>query len=208
MKTANHAMRSGGPSVRRLRRAMTLVELMITMTIFGFVTVGLMWLHLFGLKQDQLVQSKLGASDQSRGAFSKMTSEIRSAKILRVGNVSGTNFAPVPFGTNQQGTALQISFTTDTNSYVRYYFVTNASELRRIQTGVAGYDVVAQFLTNSVSFRAEDHLGNVLTDGTHSYTIRTVMQFYQYMYPLTRVGPGYLYDYYKLEFKATRRAHD
>jgi prepilin-type N-terminal cleavage/methylation domain-containing protein len=208
MKNPSHSTGCGFPAVRLLQRAMTLVELMITMLIFGFVTVGLMWLHLFGLKQDQLVQSKLGASDQSRGAFSKMTSEIRSAKILRVGDVAGTNFTPVPFGTNQLGTALQISFTTDTNSYVRYYFVTNASELRRIQTGLAGYDVVAQFLTNGVSFRAEDHLGNVLIDGTHSYTIRTVMQFYQYMYPLTRVGPGYLYDYYKLEFKATRRAAD
>ena len=57
-------------------------------------------------------------------------------------------------------------------------------------------------------FRAEDHLGNTLVDGTSSYTIRTMMQFYQFQYPLTRVGPGYLYDYYKLEFKATRRATD
>lgn len=196
------------PPHLRKQRAMTLVEMMITMMIFGFVTVGLLQFHLFGLRQDQLVQSKLGASDQSRGAFGKLTSEIRSAKILRVGDGSDSAFTPIPFGTNQQGTALQISFTTDTNSYVRYCFETNSSELRRYQSGITGYTRIAQFLTNTMFFRAEDHLGNTLVDGTSSYTIRTMMQFYQFQYPLTRVGPGYLYDYYKLEFKATRRATD
>jgi Tfp pilus assembly protein PilW len=185
-----------------------LIEVMMTMGIFSLVTVGFVQFHLLGLTQDQLVQSKLGASDQSRAALSRMTSEIRSAKILRVGNGDAAGFIPVGYGTNQQGTALQICFSTDTNSYVRYFFDTNAGELRRLRTGTAGTTLVAQYLTNSMFFRAEDYLGNVEIDGAHSYTIRVLLQFYQYKYPLTTVGPGNYYDYYKLEFKATRRAHD
>jgi Tfp pilus assembly protein PilW len=190
------------------REAMTLVEVMVTMGIFSLVSLGLVQFHIMGLTQDRLVQSKLGASDQSRVALARLSSEIRSAKILRVGNGTAESFTPIGFGTNQQGGALQICFTTDTNDFVRYFFDTSANELRRMKSGVAGTTVVAQYLTNSMFFRAEDHLGNVTTDGTHSYTIRTVLQFYQYRYPLTTVGPGNYYDYYKLEFRATRRAHD
>jgi type II secretory pathway pseudopilin PulG len=192
----------------RQARAMTLVETMMTMAVFSLVAVGLIQFHLFGLTQDSLVQSKLGASDQARTALARLSSEIRSAKILRVGSGNGTNFTPIGYGTNQQGTALQICFTTDTNDYVRYFFDTAQSELRRAEAGVAGSTLVAEYLTNSLFFRAEDYLGNVLVDGSHSYTIRVMLQFYQYKYPLTTVGPGNYYDYYKLEFKATRRAHD
>jgi Tfp pilus assembly protein PilW len=192
----------------RGERAATLVEVMMTMGVFSLVTLGLVQFHLLGLTQDQLVQSKLGASDQSRSALARMTSEIRSAKILRVGNGGAGSFTPIAYGSTQQGTALQICFTTDTNSYVRYYFDTAAGELRRLRTGTAGTTVVAQYLTNSMFFRAEDYLGNAEIDGAHSYTIRVLLQFYQYKYPLTSVGPGNYYDYYKLEFKATRRAHD
>jgi Tfp pilus assembly protein PilW len=192
----------------RGERATTLVEVMMTMGVFSLVTLGLVQFHLLGLTQDQLVQSKLGASDQSRSALARMTSEIRSAKILRVGNGGSGSFTPIAYGSTQQGTALQICFTTDTNSYVRYYFDTSAGELRRLRTGTSGTTLVAQYLTNSMFFRAEDFLGNAEIDGAHSYTIRVLLQFYQYKYPQTSVGPGNYYDYYKLEFKATRRAHD
>lgn len=197
------------PPAPRDRSGATLIEVMVTMGIFSMVVLGLVQFHLLGLKQDQLVQSKLGASDQSRASLSRMTGEIRSAKLLRVGHKGSDNgFAPIGYGTNQQGTALQMSFTTDTNSFIRYYYDANANELRRKQSGVNGHTVVASHLTNTMFFRAEDHLGNVVVDGTHSYTIRVLLEFYQYQYPLTQVGPGNYYDYYKLEFKATRRAHD
>jgi hypothetical protein len=43
---------------------MTLVEIVVALGIFSFVVIGLVYTHLYGLSQDQLVQSKLGASDQ------------------------------------------------------------------------------------------------------------------------------------------------
>ena len=195
-------------TTRVFTRAMTIVELMVAMGIFSISVMGLIGLHLFGLKQDQIVQSKLGASDQSRRAFSQLISDIRGAKKIRVGTGSADSFTPIDYDELQRGTALHINLTTDTNSYIRYYYNTNAGELRRIETGTSGYEVVANCLTNDMFFQAEDYKGNVLYDGSHNYVIRTVFRFYQYQYPLTKVGPGYLYDFYKLEFKCTRRAAD
>ncbi len=68
--------------------------------------------------------------------------------------------------------------------------------------------VIAQNLTNRMFFRAEDYLGNIKTDLSYKYVVHIVMEFYQYQYPLTKVGPGYYYDYYKMEFKITPHCPD
>lgn len=188
--------------------AMTLVEILVSMAVFSLAIIGLVYTNLFGLMQNQLVNSKLGASDQSRRAFDKFTGEIRTAKIWMVGNGDDGSFTPIDNGDEQQGNALQISSTTDTNSYVRYYFNTNSQELCRVASGITGHTLVAQYLTNSMYFRAEDYLGNIKTDLSYKYVIRVVMEFCQYQYPLTRVGPGYYYDYYKMEFRITPHCPD
>ena len=190
----------------RRRQALTLVEMMITMSIFGMVVAGFISLQLFGLSQSQLVESKLGASDQSRKLLERMGWEIRSAKGWEVGNVSGTTFTEVPNGQLLRGTALKIfPYSNNTNTFVQYYFNTNARTLLRKQSGVAAVKLVAGELTNNMRFQAEDYRGSVLTNADDSRIwrncIRVMMEFAQYQYPLTQVGPGYLYDYYKLEYK-------
>jgi len=192
----------------RGKMALTLIEMMITMAVFSLVLAAVIYGNMFGMLQDQLVNSKLGASDQSRRAFNKFTGEIRSAKIWTIGNGDDSSFTPIDNGTEQQGNAIQISPTTDTNSWIRYYFSTNDAEFRRVASGFTGHSVVAQYLTNSMYFRAEDYLGNVKTDLSYKYVIRVVMEFCQYQYPLTKVGPGYYYDYYKMEFKITPHCPD
>jgi hypothetical protein len=192
----------------RVVKAMTLLEILIAMGLFSLVLIAVLSAQMFGMLQDQLVNSKLGASDQSRRAFNKMTGEIRSAKIWMIGNGDDASFKPIVNGQQQQGNAIQVSHTTDTNSYVRYYFETNSQELRRVQCGVEGHSVIAQYLTNNMYFRAEDYLGNIKTDLSYKYVIRITMEFCQYQYPLTKVGPGNYYDYYKLEFKVTPHCPD
>lgn len=190
------------------RRAFTIIELMVAMTIFSLTVVALISAHLFGLRQDQLVNSKLGASDESRKSFNQLTADIRSAKIWRVGTGSDTSFTPTPNGDLQQGNALHLNLTTDTNKFIRYYFDSASGTLRRVQNGVSGHTVAAHYLTNSMFFQAEDYLGNVKTDLSYKYVVRVVMEFYQYQYPLTKVGPGYYYDRYKMEFKITPHCPD
>lgn len=191
-------------------RAFTMVELMVSISIFMLLLIGVVQINLFGLRYDWIVSSKVGASNQSRIALTKLTSEIRSAKRFQVGS-AGTfsSFTAIPDGQTNQGSALEIYPTTATNTYVRYYFDTAKKELRRRASNENSYDVIAQDLTNSMIFRAEDHMGAVLTESSQSYVMHVTLQFYQYRYPITPVGqPGSYYDYYKLEFKVTRRTFD
>jgi prepilin-type N-terminal cleavage/methylation domain-containing protein len=189
----------------RKQSALTLVEMMISMSIFGMVVLGFIVLQLFGMRQNQLVESKLGANDQSRKLLEKMGLEIRSSKRWEVGNVSGASFVEVPDGQPQRGTGIRIFGSSDTNSYIQYYFNTNARTLLRLQTGVAGTKLVAEDLTNNMAFQAEDYRGVVQTAGTGLWRncIRVILEFAQYQYPLTQVGYGCLYDYYKVEFKVS-----
>ncbi|MCU0782622.1 MAG: prepilin-type N-terminal cleavage/methylation domain-containing protein [Verrucomicrobia bacterium] len=195
-------------SAARRTQALTLVEMMVAMSIFSLVSLGLVYTHLFALRQDELANSKLGASDSSRRGFSMLADDVRAAKMWQVGDGNQSTFTPIANGTAQQGTALQINLTTDTNSYILYYFDTSKCELRRRHSGVTGSKLIAQNLTNTMYFRAENHRGEVQTDLSHKGVINVAMQFCQYQYPLTRVGPGYFYDYYKMEFRLASHIPD
>lgn len=190
---------------RRRGRAFTLIEMMTTLAIFSMVVLGFISLQLFGLRQDQLVESKLGASDQARQFLEKMGWEIRSARMWEIGNVAGNNFVEIPDGQPQRGTGIRIYSGTSTGSYIQYYFNTNARTLLRLQSGVAGTKVIVQDLTNNMAFQAEDYRGTVQTAGTGLWRncIRVILEFAQYQYPLTQIGPNCLYDYYKMEFKVS-----
>jgi prepilin-type N-terminal cleavage/methylation domain-containing protein len=196
------------------RQAFTLVELMISMTIFSMATLGLISLHLFGLRHDLLVQSKLGSSDQSRRAFDKLTDDIRAAKIWSIGNGAFSNFTAIANGRAQQGNALRLQLTTDPTKFVVYYFDTTESKLYRQHSGSPppAPTLIASGLTNvtanSMSFRAENYRGVTQTDLTHKGVISALLEFAEYQYPLTQVGPGLHYDYYKMEFKATPHVPD
>jgi hypothetical protein len=189
-------------------RGHTLVEMVTTMGVFSLVVLGMISAQIFGLRQDQLVISKLGASDQSRVGFDKLVLDIRSAKLWNIGDGSASAFTPIPNGSAQQGTALQLSFTTDTNNFVRYYFDTTKCQLCRVRSGVTTKKVIAQYLTNSMYFKAERYDGTVQTDINYKGVINVMLQFYQYQYPVTKVGPKYYYDFYKLEFRVTPHLPD
>ena len=196
------------PNRPRREQALTLVEMMVAMSVFSFVTIALIYTHLFAMLQDELANSKLGASDSSRRSFGLLANDVRAAKIWQVGNGDQAGFTPIANGTAQQGTALMISLTADTNIYIFYYFDTANNELRRRHSGVAGSKLIAQSLTNTMYFRAENYRGDVQTTLTHKGVVDVVMQFYQYQYPLTQGGPGYYYDYYKMQFKQSSHVPD
>ena len=199
------------PAARRCsprQRALTLVEMLVATGVFSLVTIGLVYTILFVMMQDQLANSKLGASDSSRRGFGLLADDVRSAKVWQVGNGGQSSFTPIANGTAQQGTALKINRTTDTNSFILYYFDTNQRTLSRRQSGVAGSKLIAQDLTNTMFFRAENHRGDTQTTLTHKGVVNVVMQFCQFQYPLTRVGPGYYFDYYQMQFKLTSHVPD
>jgi Tfp pilus assembly protein PilW len=196
-----------------VQKGMTLCEVLIASTVFIFVVTALVYCQMFGLRQDQLVNSQLGASDNSRTAFDDLLRDIRQSQTWQIGNGSFSTFTTLTNGTYWQGNALQICFSTNTSVYIRYYFDTNKCQLCRFHSGDAATTVLAKNLTNSMYFVVEDYRGktNSFIVDTNSATtykavVHTVMQFCEYQYPLTKVGPGYFYDYYRLDLRAARHA--
>jgi prepilin-type N-terminal cleavage/methylation domain-containing protein len=205
------------------RQAFTLVEIMVAMSIFSLVSIGMLYTHLFCLRQDSLINSKLGASDQSRRGFDLLTRDIRSAKVWEIGNVnsSGGGFTGVDLGTSQKGNAVWLSYTAtnDHNVGMIYYFntssmATDGGKLYRYNLNTGVQTLIAQDLTNtmrftnSMCFQAQNYRGEPQTDRTHKGVVNVLLEFAQYQYPLTKVGPGYFYDYYKMEFKLTSHCPD
>ena len=198
------------------RAGLTIVEMLVTIAIFVMLVTAFISANIFGLRYDQLVCSKLGASEQSRRSFQQLTSDIRAAKIWRIGTGNQSSFVAVSNATLLQGNAIQLNLTTDTNVYVRYWFDTNGPTTQpngRLcrYTSDGQFLVCAQCLTNasglSMIFRGQDYLGgtgtnDVLSDYKYKYVIDAVMEFYQYQFPQTSVGPGLYYDYYRIDLKA------
>jgi|SRR6267154_4016856 len=199
--------------LRRVQ-AMTLTELMTATSIFVLMIAGLISTNMFAMKQDELVNSKMGANDQSRLGFDLLLAEIRGCKYVQVGSGTSNTFTAVTNGAIEQGNALLITPSTNSSTWIQYYFNTNSTngELDRISSYASNTPVViATGLTNTFLFQIADYTGtNLLTTSptnyTRNYVVSAVFQFYQYQYPLTMVGPKEFYNYYKIAFKATRRA--
>jgi Tfp pilus assembly protein PilW len=198
------------PASARRRRAMTLAEMLVTMGIFSLVVIGMVYVQMFIMKYDEMTCSQIGASEMSRMSFNDLVSDIRSSWTWAVGTGNQTSFTPAPNSSPQEGNALQLSTTQNTNNFVRYFFTTNATaavtnfSLCRMTNGMSSCTVIAQNLTNNFytnMFVAEDYLGNMLTTYRYKYVIHVTLEFCQYQYPLTKVGPGYYYDDYKMEFR-------
>ena len=191
----------GSNSGRQRAAGMTLTETLVASGVFGLVLVGMLYAQIVGLKYDQLVASKLGASESSRRGFDLLTSDIRAAKMWSVGNGNGGAYTPCGNATNQQGNAIQLHFSNDTNSYVRYFFDTARYRLCRAVSSNSTYKIIAENLTNNMYFRAERYDGSLAQDLQYKYVILTTMEFAQYQYPLTQVGPNYYYNYYRMQFR-------
>jgi hypothetical protein len=151
-----------------------------------------------------------------------MLMEIRAAKSIRIcTNFGAPDYTNYTILSNQtlRGQALKICLTTNTSQFILYYFITNqaaaidgfnsgTNELRRATNNSNDYDVITQNLVSNAVFTAEDYSGNPLTGLNNHPVIGVWLQFYQFKYPLTRVGSNYLYDNFKIEFKATPRCYD
>ena len=89
-----------------------------------------------------------------------------------------------------------------------YYFDTNACKLWRWHSGSSVKKAITSYLTNTMYFKAETYTGATQTNLTHKGVINVMMQFCQYQYPITRIGPNYFYNYYQLGFRVTPHVPD
>lgn len=191
------------------QRGFTLAEMMIAMTIFVLMVLAIIYIQIFGMRFDELTCSKLGADEQSRMGFNNLVYDIRSAKIWYVGTGSSNSFTANTNAMNQVGNAIQLcaNFSSatnglvDTNGWIRYFFNTNNYWLCRMTNdGTSHYSIICSNLTNTLQFQGYNYNASTQCDLAYKWVIGTTLQFCQYQFPLTYVGPSYYYNYYAIHF--------
>ena len=185
------------------RLAFTITEMMTSMAIFSMVMVAVVYGHLFGLRLFNISATRLSASQSSRVALNHLYEDIRSGKLLYVGDGSSTGFTNVPLQSPRSGNALEIFPSGATNSFIRYYMDPTAKALKRFDSSSGHLQTIAPFITNQIVFTAEDYAGNTLTNDQNNRVIRMELDFYKWEFPVAQVGP--YYDSYHLQTRVARR---
>ncbi len=166
------------------------------------------------------MSSKSGANNTSRNVANYLYQDIRMAKGYQIGSLSGTNgLIPITNG-NQQGVALQLfpilistNEAIDTTKYTLYYFdlsdaANSNGKLWRYVSTNQTTTVMASNLINTLYFTGEDFTGATQTVRTYKGIIHTTFQFSEFQYPKTKVGSNYLFNYYRVDCRATPHLPD
>jgi hypothetical protein len=199
MKPSIRCCLHDGPS-QSGESAFTLTELMVSVAIFILLVGGMVSANVFGLKMFQIEQTKLNSSDQARGIVGVLMDEIHECQSFQIGTFTNATFTALPLGARQIGPALIVYPTTNTTNFIMYFVNTPDQTFRRATSLPGSTRIVAQSVTNTTDlFRAQDYLGNVLTNLQNNIVLHLKLEFYQ----ATRFGVPP--DYYKLETSTTRR---
>ena len=188
--------------------AFTFPEIMTAMGLFSLVVIGVVYAQLFGMRMFNITSTRVRASDNARRVLNCVRDDIRSGKLLFVGNGNSAGFTNITLNGLRQGNALQIYPTTGTNTFIRYYLDPASQSLQRTVSGSAQVEVLAPYLTNRVAFVAEDCLGHTLTNDQNNRVIKLMLDFYQWEFPVAQAGVGAFYDSYHLQTRITRRTID
>jgi len=183
-------------------KGFTLAEILVAMAVFMLMLAGILAANLFGLRMFQVNQTKLNITTWSRQTVEKMATEVHSCNRVLVCSITNGLFAGLLNGETQQGPALMIY--PSTNDYTYFvYFVNSADQTFRqtVATTTATNTVIlADSVTNTIPFTAQDFSGKVLTNNLNNRVIHFTLEFYQ----PARFLQGA--DYYRLETAMTRRA--
>jgi prepilin-type N-terminal cleavage/methylation domain-containing protein len=172
----------------------TLPEILIALTIFLFIIAGITSAHLFGLRLFQMTNTKLRVTQWARLTTENLTDQIHGCYSVQVVPVSTNgDFSNFMDGDTQQGNGLLIYPTaTDTNKYILYFVNLGDQTFRRTDQSSNTVEL-ADSVTNTLAFSAQDYLGNVLTNSQNNQVIHVTLEFY---HPPTYMESA---DYFKLE---------
>jgi prepilin-type N-terminal cleavage/methylation domain-containing protein len=190
------------------RSGFSLTEILVSLAILGVATAALIIGQIYGMKMFNVTATKLGAAQGARTTLGVVRDDVRAGKMLYVGTGTGANFTNIVPGFPQEGNALRIFPTSDTNSHVTYYLDSSDQKLKRRFSGTGAIEVIAPYITNTAVFRAEDYAGNILTNAVNNRIIRMTLDFYQWEFPVAQAGVGSFYDHYRLQTRISRRAID
>jgi prepilin-type N-terminal cleavage/methylation domain-containing protein len=181
-------------------RGFTLPELLVAITIFSFVLLGVVFAHLFGLSMFRITENTLRVTDDTRKTLGRMANEIRSCKTAFIGNINAGSFVGMLDGEAQRGNAILIRPTTNTANHIVYFVNPSDQTLRRTTSTPGSAVILVESITNSLAFSAQNFRGTVLTNNQNSRVFHINLEFYQPR-RFKQVA-----DYYKLETSVTKRA--
>jgi type II secretory pathway pseudopilin PulG len=180
--------------------AFTLPELVFAVMVLLMLLAALLGANLYGMRMYQLSQTKLTTTDALRKALARLTDEVRACNTTWVGTVSNGVFVACVNGQRQAGTSLVIYPTTNRANFIAYFVNASDQSFRRTTTVPRATTILAQSITNTGVFQAQDYLGNILTNNQNNRVIHLCLESFQPQ-PYLPVP-----DYYKLETSVTRRA--
>lgn len=178
----------------------------MAMTILVLVLGGGAASHFFGMRLIEITNVKGCASEAAQRSLSTLMADVASAKLVAVGNGTLSSFAPAGADAPQQGSALQIHPSTDTNIFVRYYRDSGDKVLKRVTNGTEVAKVVASAISNADLFTLEDFAGHVLSNRLNNCTVGLLLQFERVPGANVPVGPSRLYTSYQVRSRIAPRA--
>jgi hypothetical protein len=194
--------RKHGPLTDAFTLPETVMAIALTVVVLGAAVAS----HLFGLRMIEMINDKASASAEARRNISTLMSEVCASKTVAVGSGNRTSFTEAGMDVPQKGTALQITPSTNTDAFIRYFLDTSAKALMRMTNGAATAQVVANAIKNTDLFTLEDLAGNVLTNNQNNCVVGLTLQFYQVQNVKLPVGATNQYTSYQVRSKMARRA--
>jgi prepilin-type N-terminal cleavage/methylation domain-containing protein len=216
--------------LRRAARGFTLVEMIVSITVFSLVILATIAMQIYAARVYTLSATTLNSTEQARVTMNDIRDRVREARVVYVGNyTTSSGFSQTTNGFAQQGNALAMYPTTSTNTFTLVYLQTpNGSDFTTLSIEGVGVSTnalilltytngtlsvsndIADFITNQVVFDAENFEGIVLSNNENNYLIRMKLDFAQFAAPIANTGTNQYnaYDYYQLNTVVTRRDSD
>ena len=181
---------------------------MVAVSIFLMVVTGSVVSHFYGLKMFDATQSKLGANTSASRVMDLLTTDIRSAYNLEIGNGTSNTFTRVADNTLQQGNAVQLYYSAATNVFTRYYWNSAAKALNRITNGSSVSSNVVSSISSGSIFSLEDYAGNVRLNNQNGGVVGISLAFNALKYAGSGLATGQTNGGYQVKAKINRRAQE
>jgi hypothetical protein len=195
---------------RGLGRGFTTTEMLIASTTLVIIFGAVIAINLWGLAMSQRSAIWLVSNDQARKTMMLLHQDIRTASTLYVGSGNLGGFTNAGVSNIQAGNAMQLYASTNTNSWVRYYFDPSSSTLYRTNwdgTSVGDFQLVtANPITNdNYIFCMQDYRGNTLSNATPYPVISVYLSFTKLQNPQIVIAPGSPVDFYQINTRIAPR---
>ena len=181
-------------------KGFTLPEILIAMTVFLLVVGGIISANLFGLRMFQITETKLNVTKWSRETVGKITDEIHACNTVSVGNVDDERRFRGAAGWGDAAGQRPSNLSDHEHQQLHHLFCQSGRPDLPANGSRRGNTVIlADSVTNTLAFSAQDFSGNVLTNSQNNQVIHLTLEFYQ----PARFMQGA--DYYKLETSVKQR---